>query len=416
MDVADLRRERLENLLNLARVARGWSRAQLARALGRDPTKVLPDSGNPKLDYVVALADVLEWPVGDVVEAVWNGGVGSCDFETPANETFDSIREQINDAVQHAKYQRVVELSRQMFYVAKTNDERAHALIREAAGWDGLGRYPKSLEAAKRGLQMGPLALRLRLVLQATLANAQYTLWELTPALGTAEVLAKWYEANPPTKNFDWKRVAYVHYVRGHTHRRLMALEPENREWHLQRATEDLTAAADRYESLANELDDHSLRGIANTCRMGLIEVDAEAGRRDGREAASWILSKLEEMAPRFAGLTGDWLESFGWASIFGSDIAARHMQGRERQQTIIRFMTHALEVADRLDNWAMRERVYTIQFGLHQSMVEATGLELDYTIDENDRSMITATMGRFPNFRTTGWRILETARVVKSR
>ena len=62
--------------------------------------------------------------------------------------------------------------------------------------------------------------MRLRLVLQATLANAQYTLWDLTPALGTAEVLARWYEANPPEKVYDWKRVAYVHYVRGNTRRR----------------------------------------------------------------------------------------------------------------------------------------------------------------------------------------------------
>ncbi|HVZ94054.1 MAG TPA: hypothetical protein VG797_06050 [Phycisphaerales bacterium] len=415
MDMAEQRKERLENLLHLARIARGMSRAQLARSLGRDPTKLLPESGNPKLDYVVALAEVLEWPVGDVVEAVWHGGANPASTPAPG-ATFDSIREQIAEAVQKAQYHRVVSLSKQMFEVAKTNDERAHALIREAAGWDGLGRYARTLECARNGLQLGPISLRLRLVMQATLANAQYTLWDLTPALGTAEVLARWYEQNPPTKSFDWKRVAYVHYIRGHTHRRLMAMEPENRNWHLARAAEDLGKAIELYEKLAVELDDDSLRGIANTCRMGLIEIDVEAGRRDAAEATDFILAKLGEIAPKLATMPGDWIESYGWASIFGSEIAARDLQGRDRQHKMVAFMNHALVVADRLDNWSMRERVFTMQFGMHLSAVEATGLDLDYTIDERERSMITATMGRFPCFRSTGWKILETAKVVAGR
>lgn len=416
MDLADHRKERLENLLNLARVARGLSRAQLAKSLGRDPTKLLPDSGNPKLDYVISLAEVLEWPVGDVVEAIWHGGCSSESTEVETGATFESLRDQIAEAVQGAKYHRVVELSKQMFEVARTNDERAHALIREAAGWDGLGRYPRTLECARRGLQLGPLSLRLRLVLQATLANAQYTLWDLTPALGTCEVLTEWYKKNPPQKSFDWKRVAYVQYVRGHTHRRLFSMEPENQAWHLERAKSDLEESAAMYEKLAEELNDSSLKGIANTNRMGLLEVEVARGERDASAAVKLISSKLDEVMPKLGSLPGDWLESFGWASIFGSDIAARHLQGRERQQAIVAFMNHALAIADKLDNWAMRERVFTIQFGLHQSMVETTGLALDYTIDEQDRSMITATMGRFPSFRSTGWKILETARVVAAR
>lgn len=416
MDLAEQRKDRLENLLHLARVTKGISRAALARELGRDPTKMLPESGNPKLDYVIALANVLEWPVGDVVEAIWHGAAHGEATTVEPGATFESLRDQIAEAVQHADYHKVVSLSRQMYLVAKSNDERAHALIREAAGWDGLGRYPKTLECAKLGLQLGPLSLRLRLVLQATLANAQYTLWELTPALGTTEVLARWYEQNPPTRSFDWKRVAYVHYVRGHTHRRLMAMEPENKAWHIECAERDLDAAASRYESLAVDLDDPSLRGIANTCRVGLMEVAVEAGRLDAAQAVRSILASLDEAAPKLGTMAGDWVESYGWAAIFGSDIASRHLTGRERQQAVVTFMNRALEIAERLDNWAMRERVFTLQFGLHQSMVEATGLELDYTIDEHERSRITATMGRFPSFRSTGWKILETARVVRAR
>lgn len=414
MDASDLRRQRLEMLLNLARAARGWSRSQLARALDRDPTKLVPESANPKMDYLVRLAETLEWPVGEVIEAIWSGGA-MASASTPAPTTsFEEYNDLIAEAVRAADYRRVVELSQAMFRAARTGDERAHAFIREAAGWDGMGRYPKVLEAARLGLQQGPLTVRLRLVLQATLANAQYTLWDLTPALGTSEVLADWYEANPPAKRHDWKRVAYVHYVRGNTRRQLVAMEPENHDTHAQAAKADLTRAFDLYTSLARELGDDSLNGIANTCKGGIIEVEVELGQRDARAAVTEMLSALETVDPARSTVAGDWIESYGWWCIFGSNIALRHLKGRELQQAMAVFMSKALAIAERLDNWAMRERVFTIQFALHNLMVDSTGLDLAFTIDDQERSLISATMGRFPSFRSTGWKILETARVVQ--
>ena len=68
MQTALDRRGRLARLIDLARAYRGWSRLEIAKALDRDPGKLLPDSGNPKLDLVVGLAEALDWPVGDVAE------------------------------------------------------------------------------------------------------------------------------------------------------------------------------------------------------------------------------------------------------------------------------------------------------------------------------------------------------------
>lgn len=414
MDANEARKERLEALLNLARVARGWSRAQLARSLDRDPTKLVPESANPKMDYLVRLAEVLEWPVGEVIDAIWTGAGNAGAAPSGGLSTFEQYSEQIADAVRAANYRKVVELSKQMFQVARSGDERAHACIREAAGWDGMGRYPKVLDAVRLGLQQGPLSTRLRLVLQASLANAQYTLWDLTPALGTCEVLDRWYQANPPAQRHDWKRVAYVHYVRGNTQRRLMSQEPESLALHGQAAKADLTKAAEMYTSLSKELRDDALCGVANTCKGGLFEVDVELGERDPRAAVAEMLATLQGPEGLSAHTAGDWVESWGWWCIFGSNIALRHLKGRELQQAMSVFTSTALSVADRLDNWAMRERVFTIQFALHNLMVDTTGLDLAYTIDDDERSLISATMGRFPTFRSTGWKILETARVVQ--
>ena len=60
-DPANDRRHRLGQLLDLAQNYRGWTRKQLSAELGRDPTKLVPGSGVPKLDVIIALAKTLDW-------------------------------------------------------------------------------------------------------------------------------------------------------------------------------------------------------------------------------------------------------------------------------------------------------------------------------------------------------------------
>ena len=72
MNATTVRKKRLEQLLELAQAYKGWSRRELARALGRDPTKLVPGTGIPKLDFVVELAGVLDWPVGEVAGFLWS--------------------------------------------------------------------------------------------------------------------------------------------------------------------------------------------------------------------------------------------------------------------------------------------------------------------------------------------------------
>ena len=66
-DPANDRRHRLGQLLDLAQNYRGWTRKQLSAELGRDPTKLVPGSGVPKLDVIIALAKTLDWTLDDVV-------------------------------------------------------------------------------------------------------------------------------------------------------------------------------------------------------------------------------------------------------------------------------------------------------------------------------------------------------------
>ena len=68
LDREALARERLEELQALARTYRNWSVKELAIALGRQPGRLIPDSGMPKIDVVVGLAKALDWPIEAVVD------------------------------------------------------------------------------------------------------------------------------------------------------------------------------------------------------------------------------------------------------------------------------------------------------------------------------------------------------------
>lgn len=414
-----LRKERLHRLLDLARATRGWSRARLGRELGRDPTKVYPTNGNPKTDFVVGLAGVLGWSVSDVVAAIWDGAgeparAGGSHDQPGDDASYRERYASARAAHQRGDYQTVVEDARAMHRLAGSGERRAFACAMEYSGWDGLGRYVQGVEAARGGLAETEVGVTTRNILRADLANAWYSLWDLTPALGTAEVLADWYEKNPPEREVDRKRPAFVHYVRGNTRRRLMAVEPELAATHARAGAADLERSAAIYRELAGTLGDPSLGGIARTCDGGLIEIAVATDEISPAEGVRRLIDGADAGVADSEPIVGDVLESSGWWCIFGCNVALRHLEGRALQGSVRDLTTRALEIAERLDNWSMRERALALQFTLHQRLAERSGLELELTIDEYQRGLITATMGRFPAFRSTGWTMLETARVVR--
>lgn len=68
--IRDRRRQRLDMLLRLAQLRCGWTRRELAAALGRDASNLLVSTGLPKIDLLWRLADALQWRAGDVLEAI----------------------------------------------------------------------------------------------------------------------------------------------------------------------------------------------------------------------------------------------------------------------------------------------------------------------------------------------------------
>ncbi|MSR18299.1 MAG: hypothetical protein EXS00_03865 [Phycisphaerales bacterium] len=415
MSDTSVQRDRLRKIVHLAQVYRGWTRAEASKGLGREFNKLIPDSGNPKLDLVVALADALDWTIGDVAESVCTND-GGC-IQQQSTETgdvgvFASLDEAARACHRCGDYTGMVAKALQMAAAATKASERALAANRLAGGWDGLGRYTKALASVQTGLAEPGIPRKTRLMLQANLANAHYALWHLVEARATADDLVMRFANAPPDDRFGRVGEAFAFYVRGNSERRLIDVDPEDSRLHASRAREDLCASAAAYRSLADQFSDESYSGIANSCAGALIEVESVLGIRDPLDALDEIAAGLDTVVDVAQAERGDWLESWGWWAIFGCNIASRCPDSPEVQRHLAIFTNKASEIAERLMNWSLRERAFTFEH-MRRRIADRADANEPWTLDREEVRTIAGTMGRFPAFRDVGWMILEKATVV---
>jgi len=381
LTATERRRKRLGQLLSLAMAYRECSRKELARTLGRDPTKLVPGTGIPKLDLVVALAEVLDWPVDHVVTYLWN--------QSP-----DHDGEQAGDAPP-------------LHHTA--------AGQRDVRRWRETGRYVEVVSALTRRLGEPDLSAAQRRGLRCTLAEAYYALWSLVEAMAIARDLLETYRASPATTRQDQKTQAMAFYLSGQAQRRLLSVETGRTRKLAAAASDDLREALAQCRRLTLDRDDPPLDGVANTCVGALVEMDVAMGACRVSDGLARLLSGLD-CARDTTAISRQRLESYGWWCIYGCNIALRHLDDeRELQQHMAVFTNKADEISNLLDDWAMRERVFTMQHTRWERAVGSMGLRIPCVIDSDDVRVITGAMGRFPSFRETGWRILRTAQVIGS-
>lgn len=442
------RRRRLDWLIRLVQYYRNWTRPQVAHALGvSDLRRLSPSSGDVRISIAVRLARLLDWRVDEVARYLWTepvavrspggrdgGGAPTADAgEDPAQidweldseaflsqarseagaESFVDIDRAAWQAYQAGDFARVVRLARYAYVQADTPEQRAAACNRELGGWDGLGRYAEALEAVRRGLTETPISEPRRLRLQSNLANAHYTLWNLTEARSISTEVVEHYLLNGTSDRATEKNLAFALYVRGQTERRLIGIEPENTARHAATANVDLDHARRLYARMACEVDDDRFAGLIHLCESGLLESRVAAGAIEAHEAIERIIRQLDVVTDPDEWPVGELLESYGWACVFGCNIALRHLAEEEQQRPMAILTNKAYEISDRLENWSLRERALVMESFRRQRLADWTGVEEEWLLDEQEVRIVTGTMARFPSFRRTGWRILNAARLV---
>ena len=93
--------------------------------------------------------------------------------------------------------------------------------------------------------------------------------------------------------------------------------------------------------------------------------------------------------------------------------MALRHLEGAALDRAMAVFTNKAVEIAERLGNWSLRERAFSMELERRDRSGRSTGFEQEWVLDEEEVRTIAGTMGRFPSFRETGWRILSKAKIV---
>ncbi|MEY3142443.1 MAG: hypothetical protein RLY21_936 [Planctomycetota bacterium] len=425
----EAKKERIGRMMALAKVYRGWTGTQLATALGREPSRAVPLTGNPKLDLIERLADALEWETGEVAESL-------TDPEASANDdafdgfAFAELDELAQTAHRAGDFHEMEGVARAMRRVAETAHERAVAANRLAGVYDGFGRYPRVLRCVQEGLAEERVRPDLQLMLLVNLANAHYSLWNLHESESISSGLVERFGAAPPRGRLQCVARAFSLAIRGHSRRRALGRCGSRAEFvqMAEDAGRDLDEAERLYAELAQEYDDPQYLGLANTAKGGLIETRVAAGRLEPEEGIDAIVTNLDDAIDLAAPAAPHLLESWGWWSVFGANIAMRAGQwtedggpwiGSEQsdfERAIAICTNKAAEIADHLNLWPLRERAFTLEWFRRQRVGHSPSDEgLTWTLDAEDVRVLVGTMGRFPLFRPTGWAILERAVVTEA-
>ena len=220
--------------------------------------------------------------------------------------------------------------------------------------------------------------------------------------------LVNWYQANPPSSYKERVTEAFALYVYGSTLRQ-MALEPRSRAERARGAEEALTRSRRLYLQLFEEFGHDRFAGIANTIAGALMQVEVMLGTRQAHDSLREIDEGLNAVVDPSDSLVGDWLESYGWWCIFGCEIAQLHLTDeRLLQQYMAKFTDKADVIARRLGNWALRERVFTMEYASYERVERLTGRRALLTLDDEDLEALVGVVGRFPRFGATGMKLFE--------
>lgn len=424
---SDARRVRIERMARLARAYRGWNLRELHQALGREGARVAPDSGNPKLELLARLAQALDWDLGEVVERLWDaeGGEESTAPESDGRAVgFGELDQNAQDEHRAGSFAEMERTARAMRRSARTARERAIAANRLSGALDGQGRYARALDALREGLGEPEAGADIRLMLTVNLANANYTLWNLHEARSIAASVLDAFSAQSPSGRLERVAQAFGHAVAGHSLRRLAGrcASSGERESLATGAVRALEAALAAYRALADEYGDAQYEALAHTARGGLIEARVGLGELSADDGIDEILEELDRFIDLEQTSTPHLVESAGWWSVFGANIAMRTGQGATDQSFAV-CINKTAEVGEHLAHWPMRERALTLEWIRRQTIGRLHG-ERDgwsdqpesasdaWILDADDLRVIVGSMGRFPFFRPTGWAIIDGAQL----
>ncbi len=394
------RRLNLGRVVDLARIYRDCDLKVLAKDLGRDPTRLIPETGNPKVDLLAGLARVLEWPMTEVVRAV-RGEIGP---ETPFDPELrtDSVAELDARCVREQKagrYDAMLSSARALHHFARTPIEHAMACHRLGIACAALGNHRAALEHLHEGNRCPGIDNEvLKISLLTHLAKAHYALWNLVEARTIAtEAINQTAPENRRTRSL----LAMAHAICGQAVRRSLGRQPLGQDRLATKAIDDLAVARGQYLELAERFGGPAWTAHARTCLGGIIEMEASLGSTPPVLAIARLT--LEETSDA----CNEALESQGWWLVFGSNVLVRHVHAHALVDGLEPLGEKLGPIAERLDHWSFRAKAFSIELE-RRDQARRHRIEMPpWTLGPRAVRTLVHTMGRIPPFRAQGWRIL---------
>ena len=386
-------------MIDLARIYRCCDLKTLARDLGRDPTRLIPDTGNPKLDLMAGLARNLDWTIPEVIRAL-TGRIVTEEVvaEDPAGVGLPALDALWMQACHAGKHREMLDIAALMCRRASSTREHQLACMRMYGAYEATGWYVPALECLHEGLSRSGGDPEIRNLLLANLGNAHYALGNLVEASAIAtEVIETVHPGNRLTR----ATTAFARYVRGHALRRSASRNEEDWTRCARKALRDLGDARRTYRQLAAERANPQHEAIAATCEGGEVELGAGLGRINPDAAVRMLWDGSVDREH------GDALESSGWRTVFAANVASRHLEGKRLLETLGRSSIRLERIAGDLGHWGFRARAASIELA-RRDHARSQAIQLEpWVLDAARLRNLIRTMGRMPEFRATGWRIL---------
>jgi len=394
-----LARERLEELQALARTYRNWSVKELAHALGRQPGRLVPDSGMPKIDLVVGLAKALDWPVEAVVDHLMKPA-GEGRRAAPTHDTAADYKRLYNEALAcnaRREYAEAIRLAVRAGAVADNPTRRAASLSLEAFSHEAGGSYVEAVRCLREAIRIEGVALNWRLLHDARLANTLFMQGHTTQAIGiassvldyittvesddvtlrSANLVALWARAQSlrtsvPLANFEpWRPIA-------------------------QSARDQFARAAQISDELA-ESPGFSASNNIMSGSIGLIclELDAVCDAERVDDALEQLVAVVREGAG--GGPTAG--EGKAWAAIALANTTKRFVRDEIKQRGLLEFASATLRAhAVATNNWYFAHRHLQLDAERRRSLVDRGCASR--ALDATEARLVAGVLGQIPAAR----------------
>ena len=393
-----LARVRLEELQALARTYRNWSVKELANALGRQPGRLVPESGMPKIDLVVSLARALDWPIEAVVDHLVKPdaavravapGDGRADFASLYNASLDKRLAR--------DYFEAIRLAVRAGSVADTSTRRAAASVIESDSHEASGSYLEALRCLRSATQLDGVELCWRLLIDAKIANILFMQGNRTQAIGIASAVLE-YTAR--TEGGHVMRLAQSLALWARAHALSSSIPTANFDaWRPMAASaeQDFGTCAEIADELRASEHGYCLRNLTYTTSIDVSILELRALR--DHEASAAILNSLLEVVREGGDVSAGVSERKAWAAIALVNTAKRFVSDDMQLWGMLELASAALRAhAAATSNWYFAHQHLELDSERRRRL--GTLAHGSRTLDATEAKLVAGVLGHVPASR----------------